>query len=60
MAPLAAVVEGINKGEDLSKQDTLLAVNSAVELIGNANARISHLWREKITSVINKTLLPIV
>ena len=34
----------------------MAATTSAVELIGNASARISHLRREKVCSHLNKTL----
>ena len=37
----------------------ILAVTSALELMGNASARISRLRREKITASFNKTLLPL-
>ena len=36
------------------------AVRSTVQLIGNANANMSHLLRERIISDLNKTLSPIV
>ena len=35
------------------------AASTAVELIGNASARISQLPREKIIATVNKTLLPL-
>ena len=35
-------------------------VRTPVELIGNANANMSHLWRERVVSDLNKALLPIV
>ena len=37
-------------------QDLIDAISTAVELIGNANARISCLRREKVTLSLNKTL----
>lgn len=60
MAPLTSVLEGANTDDPLSFKETLQAVSAAVELIGNASAKISRLRREKVTSAINKTLLPIV
>ena len=36
------------------------AVKTAVELIGNANASISHLRREKVIGELNKALLPLI
>lgn len=44
----------------MSKEETLEAVHTAVHLIGNANARISRVRREKAIMDINKALLPIV
>ena len=43
MAPLTAVLEALSKDEPLSDQETQLAVTSALELMGNASARISQL-----------------
>ena len=61
LAPLTAILEGANNSQgDLERKHTLDAVTSAVALIGNANAKISHLRREKVTSDLNKALLPII
>ena len=38
----------------------MAVVRTAVELIGNANANMSHLRRERVVSDLNKALLPIV
>ena len=37
----------------------MIAVKIAIQLIGNANAKISHLRRKKVTSSFNKGLLPL-
>ena len=60
LAPLTAVVECDNQGGSLSHQEVMIAVKTAIQLIGNANAKISHLRREKVTSSLNKGLLPLV
>ena len=46
--------------ETVSKEDLQLVSTSAIQLIGNANARISRLRREKIVGSTNKSLVPIV
>lgn len=56
VAPLTALLE---HGSDMTPavlRETSLA---AVALIGNANARISRLRREKILTAVNKSLLPL-
>ncbi len=35
------------------------AVVAAMELVSNASAKITHLWREKVTTDLNKALLPV-
>ena len=60
LVPLTAVVECDNQGGSLSHQEVMIAVKTAVQLIDNANAKISHLRREKVTSSFNKGLLPLV
>lgn len=57
MAPLTAMVENV---DTISKEDLQLALTSAIQLIGNTSARISHLRREKIVSTVNKSLVPLV
>ena len=56
LAPLTALVE---KTEELSAEETRDAALTAIELIGNANARMSRLRREKIMTSVNKSLLPL-
>lgn len=57
LAPLTALVENI---ETVTPEELRLASTSAIQLIGNANARISRLRREKIVTAVNKSLLPLV
>ena len=57
LAPLTALVES---GDSVTPENLQLASTSAIRLLGNANARISRLRREKIVTSINKSLLPLV
>ena len=59
LSPLIAIVEADTKGENITNTQGVNAVKAAIELIGNANARISHLRRTKIISQMNKSLLPL-
>ena len=59
LSPLPAIVEADTKGENITNTQGVNAVKAAIELIGNANARISHLRRTKIISQMNKSLLPL-
>ena len=60
LAPLTSVVESHNKGEAFDQKETLLAVKTTIQLVGNVNAHLSHLRRERIISDVNKSLLPVV
>ena len=60
LAPLSTLLELHNKGEQLNGQDTIKAVKTAVQLIGNSNAHLSHLRRVRILSDMNKALFPVV
>ena len=60
LAPLSTLLEAFNKGQPLNGADTIKAVKTAVQLIGNSNAHISHLRRLRVIGDMNKTLLPIV
>ena len=44
----------------ITNEELKLASTSAIQLIGNANARLSRLRREKIIQSVNKSLLPMV
>ena len=57
LATLTLTLEWENRGYDYGKNDIMQAVTTAVELLGNASARISHL---KVVTELNKSLLPIV
>ena len=56
LAPLTAILE---YGYGMSVEEVKEASSTAVELLGNANAQISRLRREKLVSSINKNLVPL-
>lgn len=49
-----------HNGETLDQKETIQAVRTGNILIGNANANLLHLQRERVVSELNKALLPIV
>ena len=56
IAPLATILEaGNSEDKELSVEEVLAATTLAVELIGNASARISRLRREKVCSHLNSS-----
>ena len=57
---LAPVTSMLENAEELSVEDIKEASSATLSLIGNANARISRLRREKLVSSINKNLVPLV
>ena len=57
LAPLTAILE---YGDGMSVNEVKEASSTAVELLGNANARISRLRRDELVSSINKNLVPLV
>ena len=60
LAPLTSVMEAQHKGDTLEYKEVFQAVRSSMQLIGNANAHVLHLRRERVVSDVNKALLPIV
>ena len=56
LAPLSTIIK---TQEGISEQ-TLAAAATAIKLLGNASARISHLRRTKVITQMNKALLPLV
>ena len=58
LAPLTSILEA--DSEKASYDEVIDATKAAVALIGNANAKISHLRRQKVISQVNKALMPIV
>ena len=51
LAPLTHLIELDAQGHEVSHSQTINAVKAAIELIGNANAKISHLCRTKVISI---------
>ena len=67
VAPLTSVVEAHTTGDITNLQEALQelketrqAIMVTLQLLGNANAHMSHLRRERIIGDMNKSLLPIV
>ena len=60
LAPLTAIQEAHHEGVTLEHKEVILAVKSGLHVIGNANAHLLHLRRERIVNDMNKALLPMV
>ena len=60
LAPLTAIQGAQYKGVTLDHKEVIQVVKSGMHLIGNANAHLLQLQREKIVGDMNKALLPIV
>ena len=60
VAPLISILEAHHNGDTLDQKEVIQVVRSGITLIGNANAHLLHLRRERIVGEINKALLPIV
>ena len=60
LAPLTSLLYVHFKGEEVEQKQVAQAAKTAVELIGNANASISHLQREKVIGELNKALLLVI
>ena len=58
LVPLTTVVESQNRGITLEEKEIIQAVRAEVELVGNANAHLSHLRRERVIRDLNQSLLP--
>ena len=54
LAPPISILECDNQGGSLSHEEVIIAVKTAVQLVGNTNAQISRLRKEKVTCNINK------
>ena len=57
LAPLVSILDLNSRDHCPAYQDTIDTISTAVELLGNASATITHLRREKLTLGLNKTLL---
>ena len=60
LAPLTSILEAHHNGDILDQKEMVHAVKSGMQLIGNANAHLLHLRRQRVVSDINKALLPVV
>ena len=58
LAPLTCLMEAHHN--ILDHKEVIQAVRATIQLVGNANAHLSHLRRESVISDFNKSLLPIV
>ena len=60
LAPFTSILEAHHNGDTLDQKEVIQVVRSGITFIGNANAHLLHLRRERIVGEINKALLPIV
>ena len=54
--PLIFLLENDAKEETITHNQ---ALDVTIELLGNASAQISHVWRTKVITHLNKSLLPL-
>ena len=59
LTSLTHLMELDAQGHEISHSQATSATKVAIELIGNANAKISHLHQTKVISQLNKSLLPL-
>ena len=59
LAPLTSLLETNSKGETITHDQALEAAVTAVQLLGNASAQITHGQRTKVLTHLNKSLLPL-
>ncbi len=59
LAPLTHLLEAEQRGGPPTWEEAKKAVVAATELVSNASAKITHLRREKVTTDLNKALLPV-
>ena len=60
VAPLSHLMELDAQGHEITYTDAIDTIKAAIELIGNANAKINHLRRSKVISQLNKSLILLV
>ena len=51
MAPLTSIVEADARGDKVTHKQAVNAAKAAIELVGNASARINHHRRTKIKKI---------
>jgi len=54
---MAAIVEADANSDNITHKQAVDAAKAAIELVGNANAKMNHLRRTKIITQMNKALL---
>ena len=59
LAPLTSLMETDAKGQTITHDQALEAAVTAVQLLGNASAQITHGRRTKVLTHLNKSLLPL-
>ncbi len=59
LASLTHLLEAEQRGGPPTWEEAKKAVVAATELVSNASAKITHLRREKVTTDLNKVLLPV-
>ena len=59
LAPLMSLLEINAKGETIMHDQALEAAMAVIQLLGNASAQISHGWRTKVLTHLNKSQLPL-
>ena len=59
LAPLTHLIELDAQGHEISHSQAINAAKAAIQLIGNASAKISLLRQTKVISQLNKSLLPL-
>ncbi len=57
--PFTHLLEAEQRGGPPTWEEAKEAVVAATELVGNASAKMTHLMREKVTTDLNKALLPV-
>ena len=57
LAPLMSLLEIDAKGETITHDQELEAAMAVIQLLGNASAQISHGWRTKVLTHLNKSQL---
>ncbi len=59
LAPLTHLLEAEQRGGPPTWEEAKKAAVAATELVSNASAKMTHLRREKVTTDLNKALLPV-
>lgn len=60
MGPLTSILEGASSSEGLDFDVAVNATKAALQLVGNASAKLSHLRRKRVVAHLSPALLPLV